>query len=549
MSYALAGEDDKSYTVRHPDGRIFPVAKKGLSDGMHAQIRGMPKAMAEGGNVPAEDYMAKYLARVGPPVSGPDASPSAPPPDQPLPELGGTTLPQLAASAGQPLPTGWTPQGAPSEAGTGTAPEAPPDPAMAAHQRAMSFIQSQGVAPQGSQGIGTMPMRDPMAYLGQAEAKLGESQRLQTQGIRGQAAAEQTGLGQQATAMEANAAAQQQLVQQYQDHTKALWDEHKKIQQDVANQHIDPSRVWSSKGVGQKISTIIGLVLGGGDGNPALAVLQREIDRDIDAQKMELGKKENLLADNLRQFGTLDAATAATRAQLQAVVEGQTKAIAARSGSQAAMAKADALVGQTMQAAVPTYLELGKTRAEFAFRSQMMSMVQGGPQQQYLPSLAPPPLGKEIGNPIAYRAEAMKDAATRTMVGPGGRPFLAYSPEVVEKSRPMLQATQNVTSILQQMDQIRRGSAGVPGTNAARQYEQYRSALAEQWAMANGLTQPSEAMNENLERVMPSKFDAFIRGKTTFEPIIRLIHERQRGIWESAGLHPSVIPPLTLPAR
>jgi len=539
MSYALAGEDEKSYRVKHPDGRVFPVAKQGLSESLHAQIRGMPKAMADGGDVPPPSpYDESGVLRPEFRTEG-GAAPVG------LAALG------EAAHEAYTSPTNLAAERLAAPAPGAPAPAAPADPALAAYQRAAQAMQDQA-APgglQASQVQATVPMRDPTAYLAGAESKLNESQRLQATGIRGQAEAEKTGLAQQATALDANAAAQQQILQQYQEHAKSLWDEHKKIQQDVANHHVDPQRVWSNKGTAQKISTIIGLVLGGGDGNPALAILQREIDRDIDAQKTELGKKENLLADNLRQFGTLDAATAATRMQLQAIVEGQAKAIAARSGSQAAMAKADAMVGQTEQAAVPMYLELGKTRADFAFRSMMMNMVQGGGQQQYLPSLAPPPLGKDISNPIAYRSEVMHDAATRTMMGPGGRPFLAYSPEVAEKSRPMLQAAENVTSILGEMDKLRRGSAGVPGTNAARQYEQYRSALAEQWAMANGLTQPSEAMNKNLERVMPGSFDAFVRGKATFEPILRLIHDRQKGIWQSAGLHPSAIPPLQLPAR
>jgi hypothetical protein len=542
MSYALAGEDEKSYRVKHPDGRVFPVAKQGLSESLHAQIRGMPKAMAEGGNVtPASPYDESGVLRPEFRTDG-GAAPVG------LAALGEAaheayTSPTNLAAERLAGPAPGATEGVPSAA--------PADPALAAYQRAAQAIQEQGQPGgfQTSQVQATVPMRDPTAYLAGAESRLDESQRLQASGIRGQAEAEKAGLGQQASALDANAATQQQILQQYQEHTKQLWDEHKRIQQDVANQHVDPQRVWSNKGTGQKISTIIGLILGGGNGNPALAILQREIDRDVDAQKTELGKKENLLADNLRQFGTLDAATAATRMQLQAIVEGQAKAIAARSGSQAAMAKADAMVGQTQQAAVPTYLELGRTRADFAFRSMMMSMVQGGGQQQYLPSLAPPPLGKDISNPVAYRSEVMHDAATRTMMGPGGKPFLAYSPEVAEKSRPMLQAAENVTSILGEMDKLRRGSAGVPGTNAARQYEQYRSALAEQWAMANGLTQPSEAMNKNLERVMPGSFDAFVRGKATFEPILRLIHERQKGIWQSAGLHPSAIPPLQFPAR
>lgn len=61
---------------------------------------------------------------------------------------------------------------------------------------------------------------------------------------------------------------------------------------------IDPDRFWSSKSLGQRASAMVGLLLGGvavgvgGGENPAMVAIDKAIDRDIDAQKTNLQKKQ-----------------------------------------------------------------------------------------------------------------------------------------------------------------------------------------------------------------------------------------------------------------
>lgn len=69
---------------------------------------------------------------------------------------------------------------------------------------------------------------------------------------------------------------------------------------DVADGHINPNHYLENMGTGQKISTAIGMILGGAAGganghNPAMEILQTQINRDIDAQKANLNNKSTVL--------------------------------------------------------------------------------------------------------------------------------------------------------------------------------------------------------------------------------------------------------------
>jgi hypothetical protein len=98
--------------------------------------------------------------------------------------------------------------------------------------------------------------------------------------------------------------------------------EYDKLFNDVKNQKIDPYKVWNDSSTGQKAGIVVGMLLSGlgqglqgpGATNMAMDAYNKQVDRSIEAQKMELGKKENLLSQNLRRYGDLHAAEAATRA-------------------------------------------------------------------------------------------------------------------------------------------------------------------------------------------------------------------------------------------
>lgn len=140
------------------------------------------------------------------------------------------------------------------------------------------------------------------------------------------AAAAEGELGKKQAAIQAEQAQQTQAaLGSYQGKLNQLDQEHAKYLSDLQNGHIDPNRLINNMSTGQHILTGIGIFLGGlgaglshSNSNAALDFLNKQIDRDIDAQRADLGKTENLLSVNMRQYGNVRDAMDATRVQLQA---------------------------------------------------------------------------------------------------------------------------------------------------------------------------------------------------------------------------------------
>lgn len=115
------------------------------------------------------------------------------------------------------------------------------------------------------------------------------------------------------------------------------------VNKSITENQIDPNRFMGNKGTLGRIGTALGLILGGigqgmtgGRENLAMRALENAIDRDIDAQKQELGKKNNLLTAYYKMYGDLEQAEAATKAQIMSMTQLQANQIAARSKSQQA---------------------------------------------------------------------------------------------------------------------------------------------------------------------------------------------------------------------
>lgn len=118
--------------------------------------------------------------------------------------------------------------------------------------------------------------------------------------------------------------------------TAAIQAENDRIRQQLENQQINPTRLFAEASVPAKLSAGLGLILGGlgsgltGGSNQAMDTLNRMIDRDIDAQKSNLGKVQSLYAMNLQKLGDERAAYAATKAQQIEYVNNQLAQAAAR---------------------------------------------------------------------------------------------------------------------------------------------------------------------------------------------------------------------------
>lgn len=231
-------------------------------------------------------------------------------------------------------------------------------------------------SPDVTAGAKQLGINDPYgteAYYQGMQAGIGE----QKAGISGEAAA-QTQLGQQtAQALNEQVQQQQEARRDYQTHFNDLNQERQNFLQDIKNQHINPDHYLNSMGTGQKVATGIGLILGGlGSGlthtpNMAAQFLQNQIDNDVNAQRAELGKKENLLSANMRQFGNLRDAMDMTRIMQNDIVSNQLRAAAATAQGPLAQSRA-------LQAAGQLDMQTAPIMSQIAMRRTLMSGMQQG---------------------------------------------------------------------------------------------------------------------------------------------------------------------------
>lgn len=151
---------------------------------------------------------------------------------------------------------------------------------------------------------------------------------------------------------------------------------------DYADGHVDPNRYMGSLSTREKFQTTIGLILGGMGGgllhqeNAALKYLNQLIDRDVDAQKFSMDKKMNLYKANLQRFGTEDAATSATVAQLKDIFAVDLNKAAANAQGPLQAARAQAASGKLIAENAATF---GSIAAKKAIQQSMQS-TPGGQQ-------------------------------------------------------------------------------------------------------------------------------------------------------------------------
>ena len=412
MSYKLAGEDEKTFKIRHKDGSDFHVSKAHIGPEMESRIRGLEVLhLADGGEVTEEDEPKSDLEESEMSAaldSRPDEpKPILPPEPAPMEAQGPVAVPQIRTPANVPAVTGL---------------EQPP-------------VVQQPVAvpppvPAGSQ------VADDLAL---------KAIDLQRQAGIDAAKAQAAGAASQAQTWDQYAKQLSEVDAKYKPQEDALNKENQDLHDAIANQKIDPNRLWNNMSTGNKILASLSIALGGlGAGlqgragqNVALDVIQKEIDRDIDAQVKELGKKQTLYSENLRRLGDERAAKASTKAQLISVAQAQANAIAARSGSAVAMAQMKSINAQAdMQKA-----QLNREAAMFGFKQQILG---GG--------------GREGGIPVSQENPAVLEKIipdySKKRVVIGDKAYVAgseRSAELVGKMEPLYKQVQDEVSNLQKL--------------------------------------------------------------------------------------------------
>jgi hypothetical protein len=138
-----------------------------------------------------------------------------------------------------------------------------------------------------------------------------------------------------------------------------------------------------------KVATAIGLIMGGlgangtGGRNMAMEFLEKQIDRDIDAQKANLGKKSTLLGAINSQVNDLNLATMSAKAIQMDIYATKLEEAAAK--AQDPMAKARALQFG------------GQIRLQSDMLTKQLAMIQAirGPGSEKLSAAQKIPFAKE----------------------------------------------------------------------------------------------------------------------------------------------------------
>lgn len=189
----------------------------------------------------------------------------------------------------------------------------------------------------------------------------------------------------------------QQNMQSEQDkfnqNYQALDNETNQAVRDARNQHIDPSKYLNDMSAPAKVSTAIGLILGGmggaitGQGNPALQFLQSQIQNDVNAQFQNMSQKNNIMHSYFQQMGNMRDAHAMTQSFYSKMYASELERAAAQTQDPLAKARLLQTSGQLIQqSAIPL--------SQMAFRQQMLSGQGGGgtiPPEMKIAALANDP--------------------------------------------------------------------------------------------------------------------------------------------------------------
>jgi hypothetical protein len=341
-------EDGEDF-YRLDDGKgEFRVAKNGLSPEMRNRV---VQHFAGGGVVapqaePVFDdaTWSQMMALQGgqpAPQAGPSefsiADPSARPPLDPseFPEtIAPTQTFSLQSSATAPVEQRYVSIPAPATEPVAAPTLAAPPPAP---------VPTSGGSP-GMPGMGGAPrMPNTQAEIKGAELEGIQAARTGLEAQQKQAQAESQ--IRQAAALE-----QEARVQKFADINAAHQARGDKLYNDVLTGQINPNKLWESRTTGQQIGSSIAIILSGigqglaGGPNMALSIIDKAIDRDIDAQKTNLSKKENALAQHMQMGRDMATAQQLVKADARDAIAAQLEAASAKFGDQRATAAAMASV-------------------------------------------------------------------------------------------------------------------------------------------------------------------------------------------------------------
>lgn len=350
--FSLAQDNDDHFLLHDSrDNTQFPVSKRDLHPSTHINVMKMKK-YADGGDV--EPSVADAIPQLEAQGLSPEAMAqmSAASPEVAIPDQAMIIPPQQEAMV-------------------------MPDPSMEQVARMPQSVPQASVAapaPQQGLAIPVHPHGAPTLDSFQAlQGAYGKS-------LQNEAQAEVAKNKQIADIQDFHNQVMKDKMATYEANMKGYQDQYKQMMDDVATEKIDPTQFWHNKSAGNKVGTAIALLLGGiGQGlsrsntNAAMDVLNSQVDQNIAAQRANLGKKQSLLADNLKIQGNLTDAENATRMQYAAMLQGQLASVAAKANSPMIMERAKQEGLKFQMQAIPMAESLAKTQADRQIKQQILN--------------------------------------------------------------------------------------------------------------------------------------------------------------------------------
>jgi hypothetical protein len=327
-AFKKTAEDDNTATLTHKDGHKISIVKNILSPNFKKQLAKLPLHQADG----SED---------GPVASGEDAAAMGAGP---------------GAVEGNQTPV----TGQQVYSGQMSSPQAPDQITANVNDVAKpNIFTNSGLSSSSAQPVPS-PEEAYNDIPGYAETKAG---------IEAQQAAEEQQGNTSAALQNTYAADQEKAAKQTQAELLDKSNTIKQVTQDIMNSHINPNQYLENMSAGKKVSTALGLILGGmgsaktGGPNPAMQFLNNQIERNLAAQQANISNKHNLLSALEKQYGDKMVAANMFRAINANVLAAHLGA--ATSTAQSQLAKAAGLQGIG---------QLKSQAGQFLLKSQLMHM-------------------------------------------------------------------------------------------------------------------------------------------------------------------------------
>lgn len=435
-------DDNDSAILQHPDGHHIRIAKGVLSKAMQDDLAKLPMHMAEGEivedptDLPEKDPYASNPILSGMPTYDPKQAELNLLQD---PNVGDSVKEEIARRSGLDLKAPQINSILPQTGGRIIDNSAQPE------------VSPLNVPSTKIQAPDNLIVSRPQA---QPEIPLQPYAQEQLGAVKKQQEAEQNLAKQQAALYQQHALQEQADFDNYQRQESKYLNQTDSLAADYKNGHIDPQHFVKNMSTSQKITTAIGLILGGfnpaSNQNQAVDFLNKQIDQDMESQKFEIGKSRSLMEFNRQQLGDLNAAFQMTKAQKLAILSDKLQQAAATANDPLAQARgmqSAALIKQqsyalTKQAALSSALSQGT----------LPSSVQG---------MLPPEIQQ------------------RSVKLPNGKLALAASKEDAEKSRGSFQTLDNINAGIDHIESLMNDNGRtVPYSEADYKAEDAQRAVA-----------------------------------------------------------------------